>query len=114
MTATDTISGLSNNDVVFTIDVQIMNATSITNATTPPDTIYLIGSGMTPLNLPTYTWFPVESPTIFSYALVGAPTFVTIGGAPEEIQVQTVNYADTGSYLITIETTETKSGLTDT
>ena len=81
----DNITGLSNNEVVFTVDVQIMKATSITVATTPPDTTYLIGSGMTPISLPTYTWFPVESQTTFTKVLVGAPAFVTIGGAPDEI-----------------------------
>ena len=66
LTATDPVTSLVNSDVVFTVDVSIMNITSITNVTTPPDTTYLIDSGMMPITLPTYTWFPVESPTIFT------------------------------------------------
>ena len=65
------------------------------------------------MNLPTYTWYPTQSSTIFTYVLTSAPTFVTIAGSPLKINVQTTNVSNYGSYTITIRTTETKSGLID-
>ena len=58
LTATDPVSGLTNNSVTFTVVVSIKNATSITNATTPVNQTYLIGSAALSMNLPTYTWYP--------------------------------------------------------
>jgi hypothetical protein len=65
--------------------IQIMNATSITNATMPANQTYLIGSATLSVDLPTYTWYPTQSLTSFTYALVGEPSFVTIAGSPLKI-----------------------------
>ena len=58
LTATDPVSSLTNNSVTFTVVVTIKNATAITNATTPANQTYLIGSATLSVNLPTYTWYP--------------------------------------------------------
>jgi hypothetical protein len=54
----DNESGLTNNSILFTIVIQIMNATSITMATTPTDQVYTVNNAALLVNLPTYTWFP--------------------------------------------------------
>jgi hypothetical protein len=114
LTATDPASGLTNNSVTFTVVVILKNATSITNTTTPVNQTYLIGSPTLILNLPTYTWDPIKSLASFTSVLVDAPSFVSIADSPLKIQVQTSTYNNTGSYTITIKTTENNSGLTDT
>jgi hypothetical protein len=58
LTATDPVSSLTNNSVTFTVVFTIKNATAITNATTPANQTYLIGSATLSVNLPTYTWYP--------------------------------------------------------
>ena len=39
---------------------------------------------------------------------------MTIGGSPAKIQIFTSTTSDTGTYTVSIKTTETNSGLTDT
>ena len=58
LTATDPVSGLTNNSVTFTVIVSIKNATAITVATQPANQTYLVGSATLSVNLPTYTLFP--------------------------------------------------------
>lgn len=65
--------------------MKVKNATSITVATIPSNQTYLIGSTTLSVNLPTYTWYPTQSSTSFSYVLIGAPSFVTIAGSPQKI-----------------------------
>jgi len=86
LTASDSVSGLTNNSVTFTVIITIKNATSITTST-PTNQTYLIGSATLSVNLPTYTWYPTQSLTSFTFVLVGAPSFVTIAGSPQKIQV---------------------------
>lgn len=112
LTATDPLNGLSNNSVTFTVVVSIKNATAITVATQPANQTYLIGSATLSVNLPTYTWFPTQSLTSFAYTLVSPPTFVIIIGS--QIKISSSTFSDTGLYTITVLTTETYSGLTDT
>jgi hypothetical protein len=85
LTATDPVNGLINNSVTFSVLVTIKDATSITNATIPANQTYLIGSTTLSVNLPTYTWYPTQSLTSFTYAVVGSPSFVTIAGSPFKI-----------------------------
>jgi hypothetical protein len=75
--------------------------------------VYTISDPVLLVNLPTYSWFPTQSHTLFSYAVVSGQTFVTIGGSPAKIQIQTSIASNTGTYTITIRTTETNSGLTN-
>jgi hypothetical protein len=63
--------------------------------------------------LPTYAWFPTQSATSFSYALISPPSFASIAGSPQKIQIYSTNTANTGTYTIMILTTETNSGLTN-
>ena len=62
-----------------------MPASSITLATTPADQVYTVGAAMLPVALPTYTWFPTQSHTSFTYAITAGPAFVTLAGSPLEL-----------------------------
>ena len=62
-----------------------MPASSITLATTPGDQVYSVGAVMLPVALPTYTWFPTQSHTSFSFTITAGPSFVTLAGSPLEI-----------------------------
>ena len=64
--------------------------------------------------MPTYTWFPTYSSTVFTYAITAGPSFVTIAGSPAKIQIFTSTPSNTGTYTVSVKTTETNSGLTDT
>jgi hypothetical protein len=112
---TDSISGLTKNTVTFSIIIEIMDATSITlnDGTSPGDQVYAINDSMLELDLPTYSWFPTQSATSFSFSLTSPPSFVVISGG--KIQIHSTDPADTGtgSYTITILATETHSGLTN-
>ena len=66
------------------------------------------------VDLPTYSWYPTQSATVFTYAITAGPSFVTIGGSPAKIQIFTSAPSDIGQYTVSVETTETNSGLTDT
>ena len=85
LTATDPISGFSNNSVTFTVIMKVKNATSITVATKPANQTYLVGSAALLVSLPTYSWYPTQSTSSFSYSLVGAPSFVTLTGTLPKI-----------------------------
>ena len=54
----DTESGLMNNSILFTIIIQIMNATSISMTTTPLSQVYTVNAATLEVSLPTYTWYP--------------------------------------------------------
>jgi hypothetical protein len=93
-----------------------MDATSITlnDGTSPGDQVYAINDSMLELDVPTYSWFPTQSPTVFTYSLTSGPSFVTISGS--KIQIHSTDPTDTGLtglFTITILTTETNSGLTN-
>ena len=66
------------------------------------------------VDLPKYTWYPTQSATVFTYAITAGPSFVTVGGSPTKIQIFTSTPSDIGTYTVSIKTTETNSGLTDT
>ena len=85
LTATDPVSGFSNNSVTFNVIIKVKNATSITVVTTPTNQTYLVGSAALLVSLPTYSWYPSQSIISFSYSLVGAPSFVTLTGTPQKI-----------------------------
>ena len=51
---------------------------------------------------------------MFTYAITAGPSFVTIGGSPAKIQIFTSVPTNIGTYTVSIETTETNSGLKDT
>jgi len=108
---TDTQSDVTHSLVTFQIVIKIMNATSITVVTTPGSQIYTVSAPMLAINLPTYSWFPTQSHTVFTYSIVSGPGFVTLGGSPQQIQIYTTVAANTGTYTIQIKTTETNSGL---
>ena len=91
-----------------------MNATSITISTTPGNQTYAINQATLLVDLPTYTWFPTQSSTAFTYAITSGPSFVTIAGSPAKIQIFTDTPSHIGTYSVSIETTETNSGLKDT
>jgi hypothetical protein len=91
-----------------------MNATSITMSTTPGNQTYAINQATLLVDLPTYTWFPTQSSTTFTYAITSGPSFVTIAGSPAKIQIFTDTPSHIGTYSVSIETTETNSGLKDT
>ena len=40
---------------------------------------------MLQVNLPTYTWYPTQSITSFTYSKIAGPSFVTIAGSPLKI-----------------------------
>lgn len=52
------MSALTNTAVTFTVIVKVMNATSITMATTPGSQVYFVGATMLQINPATYTWYP--------------------------------------------------------
>jgi hypothetical protein len=91
-----------------------MNATSITMSTTPGNQTYAINQATLLVDLPTYTWFPTQSSTTFTYAITSGPSFVTIAGSPAKILIFTDTPSHIGTYSVSIETTETNSGLKDT
>ena len=55
LTATDPVSGFSDNSMAFNVIIKVKNATSITVATSPTNQIYLVGSAALLVNFPTYT-----------------------------------------------------------
>lgn len=91
-----------------------MNATSISLSTAPANQIYAVNQATLFVDLPTYTWYPTQSTTFFTVAKTAGPSFVTIGGNPLKIQIYTTTTSNTGTYTVTIQTTETYSGLTGT
>jgi hypothetical protein len=109
----DTVSTLADSTVTFTIVIRIMDATSITKVTSAGDQEYQVTASTLSVDLPTYSWFPTQSHTAFTYALTSAPSFVTIGGNLQKIRIQTNDGSKTGVYTITTRTTETNSGLTN-
>lgn len=78
----DTKSDVTNNSVTFQVKIQIMDATSISMLTTPADQVYTINQATLLVDPPTYSWFPTQSATSFSYTIVSGPAFVTVGGSP--------------------------------
>jgi len=70
-----------------------------------------VNAAMLLVSLPTYTWYPTQSHTVFTYQITAGPAFVTLGGSPLKIQIYTTTGASTGNYSVTIKTTETNSGL---
>lgn len=91
-----------------------MKATAITAVSVPPNQTYRVGDPMLFVNLPTYSQTPPQSTVVYSYSLITPPGFVVIDGSPLKIQIQTAVYSNTGIYTISILTTETRTGITDT
>lgn len=81
----DSESGFTNSAILFTIIIKIMNATSITMATTPGNQVYTVNASTLFVDLPVYTWYPTQSHTIFTYSKIAGPSFVTIAGSPLKI-----------------------------
>ena len=90
-----------------------MKAISITVDTMPSDQTYLIGSSPLFIDLPTYTWNRPQATTNFDYALINAPSFITLTNSPKAILIWTGDYSDTGTFRVYIKTTETYSELTE-
>ena len=83
--ANDANSGITNGSITFTVIMKVMNVSTITIATKPSNQTYLIGSTALLVNLPTYTGYPSKSLVSYTFAVVGAPSFVTLTGTPQKI-----------------------------
>jgi hypothetical protein len=79
----DSASDMTNQAVTFSVVIKIMNATSITKSTSLANQTYQINQAMMYVSLPTYTWYPTQSATVFSYSISAGPSFVTIAGSPQ-------------------------------
>jgi hypothetical protein len=93
--------------------IKIKNADSITLITAPLDQTYKVGNSMLIVAVPKYSWYPTQSHTVFVTTKISGPSCVSIYGSPNTINIYTTDTTATGNYVVTIQTTETNSGLSD-
>lgn len=116
--ATDSLTGLSNSEVVFTVDVVAISALTLTPGTSIADQVYKVGATAIVLDVPLYSLTPSYADCKFFYTLISpTPSFVTLPGAGDEtsdVKIETTNFADTNEFTVTIQAFEEYSQITKT
>lgn len=114
----DSLTSLSNNEVLFQVDVVAITALTLDAGTAIADQVYKVADTAIVLDAPLYTPTPSYADTKFTYSLIApTPSFVTQLGAGDEtsdVQIVTADHADTGTYTVTIQVYEEYSQITKT
>lgn len=104
--ATDSLTSLQNNEVLFQVDVVAISTLTLNAPTAIADQVYKVGETAIVLNVPLYTPTPSYADTKFTYSLIApTPSFVTLVGTGDEasdVQIVTADHANTGTYTVTI------------
>jgi hypothetical protein len=110
LTVTDSLTGLSNNQVTFQTTLYAVTSLSLDTSTSIPSQIYKVNNVATVLAVPRYTWTPSQATTKFFYTLVApTPSFVSLIGSGDQsssVSIFTSDYSKTGDYTVTVQTFE--------
>jgi hypothetical protein len=120
--ATDSLTGLVNNQDVFAITIappNLTNSITIVSGTEISDLNYLVGSPQVLLDVAQYTLDPPNADRFFSYTVSASPTaafvsVVELTSGVFKVKILTADSADTGTYTVDVKFKENYSGLTHT
>jgi len=114
----DSLTGLTNNAVVFELELLEITAVDLDSSTAIADQIYRVGDDKIELDVPQYSHTPSNADRKYKYELVSpTPDFVTLTGAGDEtskVKIETTDHAMTDEWTVKIKVTEEYSQIVNT